>query len=206
MVIAIGIVAIVISIRTAATTDPVLPAADSAAAIQERCHHCRVRGPVSGIVVDNNAVPSDAPEASPLPPSGAMDPTAAAMTKTLGGNGKGGDGDGNGDSNGDGGGDGDGNGDGNDDGNGNGNGDGDGNGGGGVQRMRRRQPPTPPERLPPPPGGRPLDRHDDGGRRGAAAVESGNRNDVDVCDQHWRVVHWAGGSGGRQRQRRRNGG
>ena len=42
--------------------------------------------------------------------------------------------------------------------------------------------------------------------RGAAAAESGDRNNVNACDQHRRVVHWAGGSGGRGRQRRRNGG
>ena len=45
-------------------------------------------------------------------------------------------------------------------------------------------------------GGRPLDRRDNGGCCGATAVESGNRNDVDACDQHRCIVHWAGGSGG----------
>ena len=111
--IAISIVAVVIPIRTAATTDAVLPAA-----VRERCHCCRVGGPGGGIVVDNDAVAADAPEASPLPPLGVMDPKAAATTKTLDGDGDGGDG---GD-----------NGDGNDD------------GGGGVRRMRWRRPPTPP--------------------------------------------------------------
>jgi hypothetical protein len=33
--------------------------------------------------------------------------------------------------------------------------------------------------------------------RGAAAAESGDRDDIDACDRHRRVVHWAGGSGGR---------
>ena len=142
----IGIMAVVIPIRTAATTDAVLPAANSADAVRERCHRCRVGGPVGGVVVDDDAVAVDAPEASPLPPSGAMDPTAAATTKTLDGDGDSSNGNGNDD-----GGDGD-----------NGNGTGDGDGGGGVRRMRRRRPLTQPGRLPPPPGGRPLDRHDDG--------------------------------------------
>jgi hypothetical protein len=39
-----------------------------------------------------------------------------------------------------------------------------------------------------------------------AAAESGDRDDVDACDQYRRVVHWAGGSGGRRWQRRRDGG
>ena len=85
-VIAIGIVVIVVSIRTSATTDAVLPAADSAAAIRASCNPCRVGGPVGGIVIDNDAVAADAPAASPLPPSGATDPTAAATMKTLVGN------------------------------------------------------------------------------------------------------------------------
>ena len=59
--IAIGVVVVVISIQTAATTDTVLPAADSAAAVRARCHPCRVGGPVSGVVVDNDAVTVDAP-------------------------------------------------------------------------------------------------------------------------------------------------
>ena len=112
--IAIGIAAVVIPIRTAASIYAVLPAADSAGAVRERCHCCRVGGPVGGVVVDDDAVAADAPEASPLPPSGAMDPTAAAMTKTL-------DGDGDGDGDG-----------------------GNGNGGGGVRRMRWPRPPTTP--------------------------------------------------------------
>ncbi len=114
--IAIGIMAVVIPIRTAATTDAVLPAADSADAVRERCRCCPVGGPVGGVVVDDDAVTVDAPEASPLPPSGVMDPTAAATTETLEGDGGSSNGDGNDD-----GGDG-----------GNGNGTGDGDGGGGV--------------------------------------------------------------------------
>ena len=134
--IAIGILDVVIPIRTAATTDPILPAADSAAAVWEHCRRCHVGGPVGGIVINNDAVAADAPEASPLPPSSAMDTTAEAMTKTLDGdgNGDGGDGDGDGNCNG---------GDGGDD-NNNGHGNSNGNGGGGVHRMRLRQPPTPP--------------------------------------------------------------
>ncbi len=120
--IAIGIVAIVIPICTAATTDAVLPAADSANAVREHCHCCRVGGPIGGVVVDDDAFTADAPEALPLPPSGAMDLMAAATMKTLDGDGDGGDG----------------NGDGGD------NGDGNGNGGGGVRRMPWRRPPTPP--------------------------------------------------------------
>ncbi len=53
MAIAIGVVVIVISIRTAATTDAILPAANSAAAFRARCHHCRVGGPVSSVVVES---------------------------------------------------------------------------------------------------------------------------------------------------------
>jgi len=173
-----------------------LPAADSAAAVQEHCRRCRIRGPVGGVVVDDNAVAADALEASPLLPSDAMDPTAAATTKTLDIDGDGGNGDGNGGGgNGDGDGNGNGGGDGNGNGNGNGNGDGNGNGngnGGGVRRMQRRQPPMPPGRLPSLPGGRLLDRRDDGGRRGAAAVESGDCNDGNACDRHRCVVHWEG--------------
>ena len=122
MMIAIGIVAVVIPIRTAATTDAVLPAADSATAVRENCRHCNVRAPVGDVVVDNDAITENAPEALLLSSSSAMDPTAAATTKTLNGNG---DGDGS---------DGDGNGDGNG-GNGNGDGNSNGNGGGGVQWM-----------------------------------------------------------------------
>ena len=130
-----------------------------------------------------------------------LDPTAMATTKTLDYDGNGSDGYGN---------CGDGNGEGGDGGNGNGNGNGDGNsngnGGGGVQWMQRRQPPTSPGRLPPPPGGCPLDRRNDVGCRGAAAVESGDRDDIDACNQHQHVVHWVVGLGGQRRQRRRNGG
>ncbi len=55
--------------------------------------------------------------------------------------------------------------------------------------------PAPPGRLPPLPGGRdppPLDRCDDGGRRGNGGGEYGDRDNVDACDRHRRVVHWAG--------------
>jgi len=58
-----------------------------------------------------------------------------------------------------------------------------------VQRKIQRQPPTPPGRLPPMPGGRdppPLYHRDNGGRRGTAAAESGDRDDVDACDRHKR--------------------
>jgi hypothetical protein len=150
----IGNVAGIIRICTAATTDAVLLAANSTAAFRGRCHRCRVGGPVGGVDVNNDAIVADAPEASPLPPLGAMDPTAMAMTKTLNGDGDGDDcngdsgngGNGNGNGNGDGDGDGDGNGNGNGNGDGNGDGDcngncngnGNGDGGGGVQRMRWR--------------------------------------------------------------------
>jgi uncharacterized membrane protein YgcG len=123
MAITISIVAIVIPIRTAVTTDALLPAADSDAAIRERCRRCRVGGPVGGVVVNDNAIAADAPEASPLPLSGVMDLTVTATKKNLGGdgNGSGGKFNGDGSDGGDGG-----------DGNGNGNGNGDGDGGGGV--------------------------------------------------------------------------
>ena len=65
--------------------------------------------------------------------------------------------------------------------------------------MRWHQPPTPPGRLPPPPGGRdppPLNRRNDGGHRCDGGGEYGYRDDVNACDRHRHVVHWAGGSGG----------
>ena len=34
--------------------------------------------------------------------------------------------------------------------------------------------------------------------RGTAAADSGDRDDVDAWDQHRRIVHWAGGLGGRR--------
>ena len=37
-----------------------------------------------------------------------------------------------------------------------------------------------------------------------AVAESGEHDDVDACDPHQRVVYWAGGSGGRRQQRRRD--
>jgi hypothetical protein len=117
-VIAISILAVVIPIRTAATTDPILPTADSTAAVREHCRRCRVGGLICGVVIDSNVIAADAPEASLLPPSSAMDPTAVAMTKTLDGDGNGGDGD--------------------SDDNNNGDDNSNGNGGGGVQRMQRR--------------------------------------------------------------------
>ena len=67
--IAIGIVAVIIPICIAANTGAVLPAADSAAAVRERCRRCCVRFPVCGIVLGDDAIAADAPEASPLLPS-----------------------------------------------------------------------------------------------------------------------------------------
>jgi hypothetical protein len=83
--IAISVVVIVIPIYIAATTNTVLPTANSVAAVRAHCCCCRVRGPISGVVDDNDAVVADAPGALPLPPSGAADPTAAATMKTLDG-------------------------------------------------------------------------------------------------------------------------
>lgn len=73
--IAIGIVVVVIPVRAAATTDALLTAANSAAAVRAHCH-------VGGVAVNNNAVPSDALAAPLLPPSGAKDPMAMATMKT----------------------------------------------------------------------------------------------------------------------------
>ena len=75
--------------------------------------------------------------------------------------------------------------------------------------MRRRRPPAPPGQLPPPPGGRdppPLDRCADGRRRCDGSGEYGDHDDVNACDRHRCVVHWAGGLRGRRRLRRRGGG
>ncbi len=83
--IAIGVMVIFIPIRTAATTDAVLPAADSAAAVRVHCHPCPFGGLIGGIVVNNNTIAVDALAASLLPPLGAMDPTATSTTKTLDG-------------------------------------------------------------------------------------------------------------------------
>ncbi len=83
--IAVGVIVIVVSIHTAATTDTVLPTADSATAVRVRCHPCRIGGPVSGIVVDEDAVTADDLAVLPLLPLGATDPTAGATTKTLNG-------------------------------------------------------------------------------------------------------------------------
>jgi hypothetical protein len=81
-VIAIGIVVVVIPVRAAATTDALLTAANSAAAVRAHCHCSRVGGHVGGVAVNNNAVPSDALAAPLLPPSGAKDPMAMATMKT----------------------------------------------------------------------------------------------------------------------------
>jgi hypothetical protein len=69
-VIAIGVVVVVIPIGAAATTDAAI-----------RIHRCRRRvwALVGGVVVNDNAVPADAPAATSLPPSDATDPTAAEM-------------------------------------------------------------------------------------------------------------------------------
>ena len=144
MAMAIRVVAVAIPIHhSAATTNVVLPAADSAAAVRGRCRCCRVGGPVGGVVVDDETVVADAPAASPLPLLGAMDLTSMATMKTLNGT---------------------------------------------VvatamatavataMAMEEEE----------------LDCRDDGGRCGAASAESGDRNDVDACNQHWRVVNWAG--------------
>ena len=74
--IAIGVVVFVIPIGAAATID---------VAIRMRCCHRHVWAPIGGVIDDDNAIVADAPAAPPLPPSGAMDPKAAALTKTRGG-------------------------------------------------------------------------------------------------------------------------
>ena len=84
-VIAIGVMVIFIPIRTAATTDAVLPAADSAAAVRVHCHPCPFGGLIGGVVVNDDTIAADALAASLLPPLGAMDPTATSTTKTLDG-------------------------------------------------------------------------------------------------------------------------
>ena len=81
--IAIGIMVVVIPIHIADTTKAVLAASDSATAVPAHCHHCHVRSPISGVVVDKDTVAADAPVASLLLPSGATYPTAAAMMKNL---------------------------------------------------------------------------------------------------------------------------
>jgi hypothetical protein len=74
MAIAIGVVAVVISIGAAATID---------AAIWTCCRYRHVWAPIGGVVVDNDAVVTDAPAAPPLLPLGLTDPMAAALTKTC---------------------------------------------------------------------------------------------------------------------------
>ena len=69
---------IVIPVGAAATID-------AATAIRTRCHCHHVWAPIGGVVDDDDAVMTDAPAAPPLPPSGATDPTAAALTKTRDG-------------------------------------------------------------------------------------------------------------------------
>jgi hypothetical protein len=83
--IAISVVVIVIPIRTAATTDDVLPAANSAAAVRVRCHPCPFGGLIGGIVINDDTIAADALATSPLPPLGTTDPTDTSTTKTLDG-------------------------------------------------------------------------------------------------------------------------
>ena len=71
--IAVGIVVVVIPIGASSTIN---------AAIRMRCHRHHIRAPNGGVVVDTeNAIVADAPAAPPLPPSGATDPMAAALTQ-----------------------------------------------------------------------------------------------------------------------------
>ncbi len=75
-VIAIGVVVVVIPIGAAGTINTI---------IRTRCRRRHVWAPIGGVVNNDDAVVADAPAAPPLPPSGAMDPTAAALTKTCDG-------------------------------------------------------------------------------------------------------------------------
>ena len=74
--IAIGVVVVVIPIGAAATID---------AAIWTRCHCRHVWAPIGSVVVNDDAVVAEALAAPPLLPSGATDPTDAALTKTRDG-------------------------------------------------------------------------------------------------------------------------
>ncbi len=74
--IAIGVVVVVIPIGAAGTINAI---------IRTRCRRRHVWAPIGGVVNNDNAVVADAPAAPPLPPSGATDPTAAALTKTCDG-------------------------------------------------------------------------------------------------------------------------
>jgi hypothetical protein len=56
MAIAIGVMVIFVHIHTAATTNTVLPADNSSAAVRARCHHCHVGGPAGGVLVDDNSI------------------------------------------------------------------------------------------------------------------------------------------------------
>jgi len=75
-VIAIGVVVVVIPIGAAATID---------AAIWTHRRRQHVWAPIGGVVNDDDAIVADTPTAPPLLPSGTMDPTAAALTKTRDG-------------------------------------------------------------------------------------------------------------------------
>ncbi len=161
MAIAIGVIVAVFSIRTAATTDADLPAIDSAAAVRARCHPCRVGGPVSGVVVDNDAVTVDAPVRRHCRSRRRARRTQRPRQRRRLSTYRGGNCNGDGDS-----------------GNGSNGGDGDGNGGGGVRRMQWCRPPMPPGQLPPHPGERdppPLDCRDNGGRPGGGGVRRPRR-------------------------------
>jgi len=165
-VIAIGVMVAAIPIRAAATTDAILPAANSTTAVPAHCRRCRVGGPVGGAVVDDDAVAADAPEAPPLPPSGVMDPTAAGTTKTCDGTASAvatvtaaameeeeyNDG-----------------------------------------RAPTPNAPPPPGRWDSPLLDR---RDDGGRGGGGSIGESGNPNNVNARNQCWCVVHWVGGVGG----------
>ena len=74
--IAIDVQVIVIPIGAAATIN---------AAIRTRCRCRHVWAPIGGVLVKDDAIVADAPAAPPLLPSGATDPTAAALTKTRNG-------------------------------------------------------------------------------------------------------------------------
>ena len=74
--IAIGVVVVVIPIGAAATINTT---------IRMHCHCRHVWDPFGGVVIDDEAVVADAPVAPPLPPLGATDPMAAALTKTRDG-------------------------------------------------------------------------------------------------------------------------
>jgi hypothetical protein len=76
--IAIGIMVIVVHIRTAATTNAILPATDSAAAVRARCHRCHIGGPVGSVVVDDDVAPMAAATTKTLDGTAAATATATA--------------------------------------------------------------------------------------------------------------------------------